>query len=71
MAFGGDGSGGGNMVPSLELATVPGVDKVGLVAEEVIVVRGGAVGGEGFGELEEPVADGLRTIRAFGGMVMA
>ncbi len=71
IAFGGNGSGGGNIVPSLEPATAPvavefGED--GLVTEEDIVVRGGAVEGGAFGEAVDAVADGLRTIRALGGM---
>jgi hypothetical protein len=71
MAFGGDGSGGGNIEPSLEPATAPVAVEVGvegLVTEEDIVVRGGTVEGGAFGEAVDAVVDGLRTIRAFGGM---
>jgi hypothetical protein len=41
--------------------------KDGLVAEEDIAVREGAVEGGAFGEAVDAV-DGLRTIRALGGM---
>jgi hypothetical protein len=70
MAFGGDGSGGGNMAPSLEVATAPvELDEVGFVGEEDIVATGGAVEeGGGFGDVG---TDGLRMIRALGGIVMA
>ena len=68
IAFGGNGSGGGNIVPSLEAATAPvavedGED--GLVTEEDME---GAVEGGAFGEAVDAVVDGLRTIRALGGM---
>lgn len=72
IAFGGNGSGGGSIVPSLEPATAPvavedGED--GLVTEEDIVVREeGAVEGGAFGEAVDAVVDGLRTMRALGGM---
>ena len=69
MAFGGDGSGGGNIAPSLELATARVAIEVGdedLVTEEDIVVGGGA--GGGFGEDVDAVVDGLRIIRALGGI---
>jgi hypothetical protein len=67
IAFGGNGSGGGNIVPSLPVAVEDGED--GLVTEEDIVVREeGAVEGGAFGEAVDAVADGLRTIRALGGM---
>jgi hypothetical protein len=68
MAFGGDGSGGGNIAPSLEPVTAPVAFVVGeedLVTEEDIVVT---VEGTAFGEAVDPVVDGLRTIRALGGM---
>ena len=68
MAFGGDGSGGGNIAPSLELATAPVAVEVGeedLVMEEDIV---GTVEGGAFGEAVDAVVDGLRTMRALGGM---
>ena len=72
IAFGGNGSGGGNIVPSLEPATAPEAVELGedgLVTEEDIVVREeGAVEGGAFGEAVDAVADGLRTIRALGGM---
>jgi hypothetical protein len=71
IAFGGNGSGGGNIVPSLEPVTAPVAVKFGedgLVTEEDIVVRGGAAEGGAFGEAVDAVADGLRTIRALGGM---
>jgi hypothetical protein len=73
MAFGGDGSGGGNMAPSLELAIAPvELDEVGFVGEEDIVATGGAVEeGGGFGDVVAPGTDGLRMIRALGGIVMA
>lgn len=58
-------------MPSFEPATAPvavefGED--GLVTEEDIVIREGAVEGGAFGEAVDAVADGLRTIRALGGM---
>ena len=74
IAFGGKGSGGGNIVPSLEPATAPVAVEFGeggLVTEEDIVVRGGAVEGGAFGEAVDAVVDGLRTIRALGGMGLA
>ena len=72
MAFGGDGSGGGNMAPSLELATVPvELDEVGFVGEEDIVCTGGAAEGGGFGDVVVPGTVELRIIRALGGIVMA
>lgn len=60
-------------MPSLELGTAPvavedGED--GLVIEEDIVVKEGAVEGGAFGEAVDAVADGLRTIRALGGMAI-
>jgi hypothetical protein len=70
MAFGGDGLGGGNIAPSLEVVTVPGrLDEDGLVADEDIVATGGTVEGGGLGDVVGP--DGLRMIRALGGIVMA
>jgi hypothetical protein len=72
IAFGGDGSGGGNIAPSLELATVPvelGVG--GTVVEEDIAGAGRAVEGGGFGDVVEAVTEGLRMIRALGGIFMA
>ena len=66
IAFGGNGSGGGNIVPSLE--PVAELGEEGLVTEEDMVVRGGAVEDSAFGEAVDAVADGLRTIRALGGM---
>lgn len=69
MAFGGDGSGGGNIAPSLEPATARVAVEVGdedLVTEEDIVAGGGA--GGGFGEDVDAVVDGLRMIRALGGI---
>lgn len=71
IAFGGNGSGGGNIVPSLEPVAAPVVAELGeegLVTEEDMVVRGGAVEDSAFGEAVDAVADGLRTIRALGGM---
>ena len=71
IAFEGIGSGGGNIVPSFEPTTAPVADEFGeddLVREEDIVVRGGAVEDGAFGEAVDAVADGLRTIRALGGM---
>lgn len=68
MAFRGDGSGGGNMAPSLEPATVPVAVEVGdedLVTEEDIVV---IVEGRAFGEAVDVVVGGLRMIRGLGGM---
>jgi hypothetical protein len=58
-------------VPSLEPATAPAAVEFGedgLVTVEDIVVRGGAVKGGAFGEAVDAVVDGLRTIRALGGM---
>ena len=70
MAFRGDGSGGGNIAPSLELATVPvELDEDGTVMEEDIAATGGVV--EGFGGVVDPVTEGLRMIRALGGIFMA
>ena len=67
IAFGGNGSGGGNIVPSLPVTVEDGED--GLVTEEDIVVREeGAVESGAFGDAVDAVADGLRTIRALGGM---
>jgi hypothetical protein len=72
MAFRGDGSGGGNIAPSLELAIVPvELDEGGTVVEEVIAAAGGAVEGGGFGDVVDPVTEGLRMIRALGGIFMA
>ena len=73
MAFRGDGSGGGNIAPSLELVTVPvELDEGGTVVEEDIAAAGGAVEEEGgFGDVVDPVTEGLRMIRAFGGIFMA
>ena len=60
------------MAPSLELATAPvELDEVGFVGEEDIVAMGGAVEGGGFGDAVVPGTDGLRIIRALGGIVMA
>src|SRR5229473_8327016 len=72
MAFGDDGSGGGNIAPSLEPATAPVVvefGEEGLGTEEDIVVRGGGADGGAFGEAVAAVPEGLRTIRALGGIV--
>ena len=58
-------------MPSLEPATAPVAVEFGeggLVTEEDIVVGGGAVEGGAFGEAVDAVVDGLRTIRALGGM---
>jgi len=74
MAFGGDGSGGGNIVPSFEpVTTLAGVEvgEEGLVTEDDIVVREGAVEEGAFGDVVDAVVDGLRTtIRALGGMLV-
>lgn len=60
------------MAPSLELAAATvGLDRVGFVGEEAIVATGGAVEGGGFGDIVVPGVDGLRMIRALGGIVMA
>jgi len=60
------------MTPSLEVVTVPvELDVDGLAADD-IVATGGTVEG-GFGDVVDPlpVTDGLRMIRALGGIVMA
>ena len=63
------------MAPSLELAVAPvalELDEVGFVGEEDIFATGGAVKeGGGFGDVVAPGTDGLRMIRALGGIVMA
>ena len=60
------------MAPSLELAAAPvELDEVGFVGEEDVVAMGGAVGAGGFGDVVVPGTDGLRMIRALGGIVMA
>lgn len=71
IAFGGNGSGGGNIVPSLEPVAAPVLTEFGedgLVTEEDMAVKGEDVKGSAFGEAVDAVADGLRTIRALGGM---
>lgn len=68
-AFGGDGFGGGNMVPSLELVDMP-VPVGGWVAEEG-TTGAGAPEVADFRVFEDPAVGGLRMIRALGGMVMA
>lgn len=60
-------------MPSLEPGTAPvavedGED--GLVTEEDIVVKEETVEGGAFGEAVDAVVDGLRTIRALGGMAI-
>jgi hypothetical protein len=59
MAFGGDGSGGGNIAPSLEPATARVAVEVGdedLVTEEDILAGGGA--GGGYWEDDDAVVEG-------------
>jgi len=59
------------MAPSLELAaTTVGLDGVGFVGEDIVATEG-AVEGGGFGDVVAPGTDGLRMIRALGGIVMA
>jgi hypothetical protein len=58
-------------VPSLEPVAAPVATEFGedgLVTEEDIAVREETVEGGAFGEAVDAVADGLRTIRALGGM---
>jgi hypothetical protein len=71
MAFRGDGSGGGNIAPSLELTAVPvELDGGGTFVED-IATAGEAVEGGGFGDVVDPATEGLRIIRGFGGIFMA
>jgi hypothetical protein len=60
-------------VPSLEPGTAPVAvedGEGGPVTEEDIVVKEETVEGGAFGEAVDAVADGLRTIRALGGMAI-
>jgi hypothetical protein len=58
------------MAPSLEVVTAPVELDVDDLAADDIVATGGTVEG-GFGDVVDPLTDGLRMIRALGGIVMA